>query len=186
MPTSARWEVANSPKISVKTVQFAGTIRCPQASFEAQPRIARLLAPKIGIDPYSRRREPWGQMLFSKIRLNLFHPRHLVNGEGTAAVAVAALQAVRGGLFERQIVLLRQHVAQPGQVIIFVDEADIQPRRTGMTVLTIHARALRVLRREGGNDGIVPLLRFQVKQIAQNAVKSPISSRQCMKPKPTF
>ena len=29
---------------------------------------------------------------------------------------------------------------------------------------------LRVLRREGGNDGIVPLLRFQVKQIAQNAV----------------
>ena len=88
-----------------------------------------------GIDPYSRRREPWGQMLFSKIRLNLFHPCHLVDGEGTSAVAVTALQAVRGGLFERQIVLLRQHVAQPGQVIIFVDEADIQPRRTGVAVL---------------------------------------------------
>lgn len=125
-------------------------------------------------------------MLFSKIRLNLLHPRHLVDGEGTAAVAVAALQAVGGGLFERQIVLLRQHVAQPGQVVILVDQADIQSCRTGVAVLAVYARALRVLRREGGNDGIVPLLRFQVKQIAQNAVKSPISSRQCMKPKPTF
>ena len=30
-------------------VQSAGPMRCPQASFEAQPRIARLLAPKMGI-----------------------------------------------------------------------------------------------------------------------------------------
>ena len=28
-------------------------MRHPQASFEAQPRIARLLAPKIGIYPYT-------------------------------------------------------------------------------------------------------------------------------------
>ena len=90
--------------------------------------------------------------------------------EGAAAVAVAALQAVGGGLFERQIVLLRQHVAQPGQVVILVDQADIQSCRTGVAVLAVYARALRVLRREGGNDGIVPLLRFQIKQIAQNAV----------------
>ena len=27
-------------------------MRCPQASFEAQPRFARLLAPKMGIGPY--------------------------------------------------------------------------------------------------------------------------------------
>ena len=52
MPTSARLEVANSPQITVKTVQSAGSMRRPQASFEAQPRIARLLAPKMGIDPY--------------------------------------------------------------------------------------------------------------------------------------
>lgn len=110
------------------------------------------------------------QALSSEIRLNLFHSRHLVDGEGTAAVAVAALQAVGGGLFERQIVLPCQHVSQPGQVVILVDQADIQPRRTGVAVLALYARALRVLRREGGNDGIVPLLRFQVKQIAQNAV----------------
>ena len=28
-------------------------MRCPQASFEAQPRFARLLAPKMGIGPYN-------------------------------------------------------------------------------------------------------------------------------------
>ena len=52
MPSSARREVTNSPQITVKTVQSAGSMRRPQASFEAQPRIARLLAPKMGIDPY--------------------------------------------------------------------------------------------------------------------------------------
>ena len=51
--TSARWEVTNSPQISIKTAQSAGPMRHPQAGFEAQPRIARLLAPKIGIDPYT-------------------------------------------------------------------------------------------------------------------------------------
>ena len=51
--TSARWEVTNSPKTTEKSVQSAGSMRRPQASFEAQPRIARLLAPKMGIDPYS-------------------------------------------------------------------------------------------------------------------------------------
>ena len=30
------------------------SMRRPQASFEAQPRAARLLAPKMGIDPYKR------------------------------------------------------------------------------------------------------------------------------------
>ena len=54
MPTSARLEVANSPQITVKTVQSAGSMRRPQASFEAQPRIARLLAPKMGIGPYRK------------------------------------------------------------------------------------------------------------------------------------
>ena len=29
-------------------------MRCPRASFEAQPRFARLLAPKMGIGPYKR------------------------------------------------------------------------------------------------------------------------------------
>ena len=33
-------------------LRVAGSMRRPQASFEAQPRAARLLAPKMGIDPY--------------------------------------------------------------------------------------------------------------------------------------
>ena len=52
MPTSAREAVKTSPKIFVKSVHSVGSMRRPQASFEAQPRIARLLAPKMGIDPY--------------------------------------------------------------------------------------------------------------------------------------
>ena len=55
----ARLEVANSPQITVKTVQSAGSMRRPQASFEAQPRTARLLAPKMGIDPYTETGSAW-------------------------------------------------------------------------------------------------------------------------------
>ena len=50
-------EVANLTQSSVKLVYSAGTMRRPQASFEAQPRAARLLAPKIGIDPYKQTRK---------------------------------------------------------------------------------------------------------------------------------
>ena len=46
-------EVANLTQSSVKLVYSAGTMRRPQASFEAQPRAARLLAPKMGIVPYT-------------------------------------------------------------------------------------------------------------------------------------
>ena len=40
-----------------------GSMRRPQASFEAQPRAARLLAPKMGIDPYK-----WNAYLHRCIR----------------------------------------------------------------------------------------------------------------------
>ena len=63
MPTSARLEVANLPKNTVKTVHSAGPMRCPQASFEAQPRIARLLAPKMGIGPYIQKTGSCGFMI---------------------------------------------------------------------------------------------------------------------------
>ena len=52
MPTAAREAVKTSPKIFVKSVHSVESMRRPQASFEAQPRIARLLAPKMGIGPY--------------------------------------------------------------------------------------------------------------------------------------
>ena len=70
MPTSARWAVANLPKITVKTLRSAGPMRCPQASFEAQPRIARLLAPKMGIGPYiAGAGAPLGALLLLRFQL---------------------------------------------------------------------------------------------------------------------
>ena len=46
-------ETADFPKIQCEFATFFGPMRCPQASFEAQPRSARLLAPKMGIGPYA-------------------------------------------------------------------------------------------------------------------------------------
>ena len=54
--------------------------------------------------------------------------------EGTAAVAVAAGDAVLRGMLEREIVLLGKTVAELRKVIILVDERDVQPRGTGVTV----------------------------------------------------
>ena len=124
--------------------------------------------------------------LTSEICCDLTHALCLFYLEGTSAVAVSAGDTVGRPFLQCLIMLCCQNISLHRQIVVFVDQADIQSCRTGVAVLAVYARALRVLRREGGNDGIVPPLRFQVKQIAQNAVKSPISSRQCMKPKPTF
>ena len=50
-------KVANCHRFFEKSAYSAGTMRRPQASFEAQPRAARLLAPKIGIVPYEQIRK---------------------------------------------------------------------------------------------------------------------------------
>ena len=42
----------SSMACTIFRLRVAGSMRRPQASFEAQPRAARLLAPKMGIDPY--------------------------------------------------------------------------------------------------------------------------------------
>ena len=45
-------------------------MRCPQASFEAQPRFARLLAPKMGIGPYiAGAGAPLGALLLLRLQL---------------------------------------------------------------------------------------------------------------------
>ena len=45
-------------------------MRCPQASFEAQPRFARLLAPKMGIGPYiAGAGAPLGALLLLRFQL---------------------------------------------------------------------------------------------------------------------
>ncbi len=52
----------------------SGPMRRPQASFEAQPRFARLLAPKMGIGPYK-----------TQLCIRVIHPFHRPTGSGTAA-----------------------------------------------------------------------------------------------------
>ena len=55
--------------------------------------------------------------------------------EGTAAVAVAAGDAVLRGMLEREIVLLGKTVAELRKVIILVDERDIEPAGQGWQCL---------------------------------------------------
>ena len=91
----------------------------------------------------TKRRRPPGATSFclmrpfplcAKIVADRLHTRGLFHTEGAAGIAVAAADAVPGGLFKRQIMLLCQLVAELGQIIILVDECDIQPCGTGVTV----------------------------------------------------
>ena len=75
----------------------------------------------------------------AEICLNGLHPLTLGHMEGTAAVTVAAADAVTGPLFQRQIVLPGQLVPLHGQIVVFVDEGNVQPGGTGMTVLAVDA-----------------------------------------------
>ena len=52
-PLQGCYEVAEH--CAILQLRTAGSMRRPRASFEAQPRAARLLAPKMGIDPYGHR-----------------------------------------------------------------------------------------------------------------------------------
>ena len=54
--------------------------------------------------------------------------------EGAAAVAVPAADAVLCAVLKRQIVLLREAVAEARQIVILIDKADIQPDYEGFQV----------------------------------------------------
>ena len=73
-------------------------------------------------------------VLCAEIGADGLHALALSDVEGKAAVTVAAADAVAGGLFKRQIMLLRQIVAELGQIVILVDECDIQPCGTRVAV----------------------------------------------------
>lgn len=76
-----------------------------------------------------RQGRPDGFFLFAEVGENFLHALGLVDMEGTAAVAVAAGDAVLRGMLEREIVLLGKTVAELCKVIVFVDEGNIEPRR---------------------------------------------------------
>ena len=71
-------------------------------------------------------------VLCAEIGADGLHALALSDVEGKAAVTVAAADAVPGGLFKRQIMLLCQLVTELGQIVILVDECDIQPCGTGV------------------------------------------------------
>ena len=82
--------------------------------------------------------------LFFKICCNGFHPLGLSRMERTAAVAVAAGNTVRS-LFLQLLIMIRRHgIADHCQVVVFVDQPNIQTRRTGLAVIAVYADACRV------------------------------------------
>ena len=95
----------------------------------------------------------------SEVGADGLHPLALGHMEGTAAVAVAAGKAVRGGPLQGQVVLPGQLVPQAGQVVVLIDEGDVQARRAGVAVLAVDAAASALRRGELAETGVVPLLR---------------------------
>ena len=96
-----------------------------------------------------RQGRPDGFFLFAEIGENFLHALGLVDAEGTAAVAVAAGDAVLRGFFEREIVLLGKTVAELCKVIVFVDEGNIEPGGAGVAVFAVDTFAERVFGRKG-------------------------------------
>ena len=113
----------------------------------------------------------WGKSLPAKIGLNLLHPPGLGHVERTAAVAVAALNAVPGVLVQMGVVVPGQLVSRPGQVVVFVDEAHVQTRRAGLAVVAVDAHPGGV---HGGEGRIVPLLRRGVQEPQQPVQVLPV------------
>ena len=108
--------------------------------------------------------------LTSEICCDLTHALCLFYLEGTSAVAVSAGDTVGRPFLQCLIMLCCQNISLHRQIIIFVDQADIHPCRTGMAMSAVHALAHRVIRGKGTNDGIIPFLRGGI-QIGQRILQ---------------
>ena len=60
---------------------------------------------------------------------------------------------------EIEVVVLRQFVADAGEVVVFVDEADVQAGGAGLAVVAVDAHAFGVAGREAADIRIVQLRR---------------------------
>ena len=79
--------------------------------------------------------------------------------EGTAAFAVAAVEAGRGLEGEVEVVVTGELVADAGKVVVFVDEAHVQAGGAGLAVVAVDAHAFGVAGCESADIRIVPLRR---------------------------
>ena len=100
----------------------------------------------------------------AEVGADLRHAPRLLHMEGAAAVAVAALDAVLRMAAQVAVVVPRQLVAGPGQVVILVDQAYVQPGGAGLAVVAVDADAGGVPGGEGAQHGVVPLLRGGVQE----------------------
>ena len=97
--------------------------------------------------------------LFSEILRDFPHPVLLLHMERTAALTVAAVEAGGGVEGEVEIVVTGELVADAGEVVVFVDEADVQAGGAGLAVVTVDAHAFGVAGRETAYHRIVQILR---------------------------
>ena len=62
-------------------------------------------------------------------------------------------------LLQLAIVIFRHRVSDFSQVIVFIDQANIKPRRARGTVVAIYAGPCSIPGGESAQDGVIPLLR---------------------------
>ena len=78
--------------------------------------------------------------------------------EGTAAFAVAAVEAGRGLEGEVEVVVTGELVADAGKVVVFVDEAHVQAGGAGLAVVAVDAHAFGVAGCESADIRIIQFL----------------------------
>ena len=72
--------------------------------------------------------------------------------EWTAMIAMTALQAVRSLLFQLLIVIVGKAVTSFGKIVILIDQANVQARRTGLAVIAVNTLAACILRRKAASQ----------------------------------
>ena len=97
-------------------------------------------------------------LLFPKILCNFPHPPALLHLERAAPVAVAAVPAGRGLRPQLPVVVFRQLIPSPCQIIVLVHQPDVNARRAGVAVAAIHTVPLNILGRKLSDKGVIPLL----------------------------
>ena len=78
--------------------------------------------------------------------------------ERAAPVTMSAGDAVGGLPVKLGIMIGGKAVPDHGEVVVLVYQADVQPSGAGLAVVAVHAPAIRIIRRERADRGVVLLL----------------------------
>ena len=97
--------------------------------------------------------------LLSEMHCDLFHPFSLLYLERTSGITVTALDTGGSLYLQLFIMICRQSVSGFCQIVIFVDQAYIQPFWTGLTVIAVHTDSFCGLGRKTSDHRIVSFLR---------------------------